>query len=122
MDSPMNKLHYAPEAKNDLADIKEYISGELASPIAAKNTVSRITKRIRNLERFSDMGTPLSSIVGIDTDYRFLVCGHYLAFYRTEGNNVYINRVLYGKRDYVAILFGDLPENEPEQKIALDSD
>jgi len=49
----MNKLHYSSEAKTDLEEIKNYIGVELASPIAAKNTVTKITKRVRSLERFA---------------------------------------------------------------------
>jgi len=30
-----------------------------------------------------------------------------MTFYRTSGNDVYIDRILYGKRDYLKILFGD---------------
>jgi len=110
----MIKIYYTPEAKSDLAGVEESIRVELANPTAAKSTVSGITKRIRNLERFSEMGAPLFSVTGIDSAYRFLVCGHYLAFYRIEGNDIYIDRVLYGRRDYMSILFGDLPQDEEE--------
>ena len=106
----MNKLHYSPEAKNDLVKIGEYIAAELANPTAATNVVSKITKRIRELEKFAEIGAPLSSIINVDTDYRFLVCGNYIVFYRTAANNVWIGRVLYGKRDYLSILFGNLPD------------
>ena len=36
-----------------------------------------------------------------------LVCGDYLAFYRVDGDTVYVDRILYGRRDYMALLFGD---------------
>jgi prevent-host-death family protein len=45
-------------------------------------------------------------------DYRFLVCGSYLAFYHTLAKKVYIDRILYGKRDYIKILFGDSTDTE----------
>ena len=103
------------ESRNDLAAIKEYIGVELANPDAAKNTMVKITKRIRDLKRFAEIGSPLSSIIDIDTDYRFLVCGNYLVFYRAVVNDVYIDRVLYGRRDYLAILFGRaLPDGDME--------
>ena len=44
--------------------------------------------------------------------YRFLVCGSYLIFYHIGGEAVYIDRVLYGRRDYLALLFGDKLEEE----------
>jgi plasmid stabilization system protein ParE len=108
----MAKLHVTPEAQDDLHSIKEYISVELANPGAALNTVSKITKAMRRLIDFPDGGVPLSSVTDIPNNYRFLVCGSYLVFYRHESGNVYIIRVLYGRRDYMKILFGDTPEND----------
>lgn len=43
----------------------------------------------------------------IESDYRFLVSGNYLIFYRACGTEVYIDRVLYGRQDYLRILFDD---------------
>ena len=63
-------------------------------------------KRIRQLADFPDLGAPLSSIIDLEVPYRFLVCGNYIAFYKTDADNVYIIRVLYGKRNYMQILFG----------------
>ena len=34
-----------------------------------------------------------------------LVCGNYLAFYRTDEITDCIDRIIYGKRDYMAILY-----------------
>ena len=110
----MAELHISPEAKDDLQGIKEYIKTELENSVAAVNTVSKIIKSIRGLKDFPDIGTPLSSIVDIPNNYRFLVCGSYLAFYRHEDDYVYVVRVLYGKRDYMKILFGSTVAEEPE--------
>ena len=43
----MYKLKISPKAKDDLTEIKCYISQELSNPQAAVNLVSKITKRIR---------------------------------------------------------------------------
>jgi len=110
----MATLQFSPEAKNDLHDIKEYITVELDSPNAAISTIAKITKSIRTLASFPDRGIPLSSKVDIPNDYRFLVCGNYLAFYRHEGGIVNVIRILYGKRDYISILFGNIQEDTPE--------
>ena len=88
-------------------DIRRYITEELDSPAAAENTLKKILKNIRMLETQPFIGAPLSSIVNIDTHYRFLVCGSYLAFYYVENDDVFIVRILYGRRDYIKILFGD---------------
>lgn len=101
------KIRYSPLAQEDLLSIKEYIGVDLASPQAAKSTVGRITKRIRSLAAAPEIGTPLSAICTVDSDYRFLVCGKYLVFYRYENGVALIVRVLYGGRDYLIALFGD---------------
>ena len=110
----MSNIHYTPEAEDDLIGIKEHITEYLENPVAATNTVAKITKRIRKLEQSPQLGPCLSSIINLDTDYRFLVCSKYLAFYRIYGNDVYIVRILYGRRDYVSIMFGELPSGEIE--------
>ena len=112
----MAKIQYSPKALRDLEEIGDYISGQLQNPIAALNTVNTIQDKIDTLEDFPQLGTLLSAIYNdIDVgDYRFLVCLNYLAFYREEGNTVYIDRVLYGRRDYIKILFGELPQNETD--------
>ena len=110
----MSRIRYTPEAESDLTGIKKYISEQLMNPTAALSTVTKIIKRIRILEQFPELGTKLSSIIDINTDYRFLVCANYLAFYRIDGNDVFIIRVLYGRRDYITVLFGELPQDDIE--------
>lgn len=106
---PMNKLHFAPEAQNDLDEIQTYIAEELDNPQAAQATVGKIIKSIRLLLNHSLAGASLSSIANVDSDYRFLVSGNYMVFYRVNGTNVFIDRVLYGRRDYLRILLADTP-------------
>lgn len=108
----MNNLHLSEKAQNDLAEIKDYITEELGSPNAALITISKITKKIRVLKDQAYIGAPLSSIADTESNYRFLVSGNYLIFYRVYGKDVYIDRILYGRRDYMHILFGDIQTNE----------
>jgi len=102
----MAEIKFSPEALADLKQTRTYISQELCNEQAAINTVSAIMNRIRMLADFPDSGAPLSSIVDIVANYRFLVCGNYTVFYRYERNTVYIVRVIYGRRDFMRILFG----------------
>ena len=110
----MNKIHLSCEAQDDLAEIKSYISTELDNPAAALRTVDRVTKSIRILQTHAGAGALLSSIANVDSDYRFLVSGSYMSFYRVNGSDVYVDRVLYGRRDYLRILFGDAQEEPIE--------
>lgn len=110
-----NKIHYSAEARHDLEDIWEHIEADLCNPAAARRTVNRIMDAVDQLESFSGLGAPLSSVTDVDTDYRYLVTGNYLTFYRVSGSDVYVDRILYGRRDYLRILFGEMPETENPQ-------
>ncbi len=103
----MTEIKFSPEAIADLEQTKAYITEELCNEQAAIGTVAKITKRIRMLSGFPESGAPLSSIVYFETDYRFLVCGNYTVFYRIENHTVKIVRVLYGRRNFIQILFGE---------------
>lgn len=48
----MAEIKFSPEAVNDLLETKRYITEELCSKAAAKNTVGRIMRRIGQLEFF----------------------------------------------------------------------
>lgn len=106
MVSPMNDLHLSIEAQRDLADIKAYITEDLENPQAALSVVTKITKTIRMLRDHALIGASLSSVANVSTDYRFLTSGNYIIFYRAVGKDVFVDRVLYGRRDYLRLLFG----------------
>lgn len=107
-----NKIHYSSESRRDLDDIWDYIVSELQNRSAAERVIDRIMDAVDPLKNFAEMGTLLSSIADVGTDYRFLVSGNYMVFYRVQGNDIYIDRVLYGRSDYMSVLFKDLLREE----------
>lgn len=109
-----NNVYYSPESLNDLNEVWDYIISELCNPDAAQNTVGKIMNVVDHLEDFSEIGAPLSSVTNVESDYRFLISGNYIVFYRISVNNVYIDRILYGRRNYLRILFPDLHPDESE--------
>ncbi len=108
------KIHYTKESRRDLDEIWDYISSELQNISAAERTVNRIMDAVDQLADFAEIGSPLSSIADVNSDYRFLVTGNYLTFYRVQSSNVYVDRVLYGRRDYLRILFGEVQDEEAD--------
>ena len=102
------KIRVTPEALNDLKEIKSYIEKDLSNPIAANNTIKRIIEDYTLLEISPHMGPSLSMKVPFDTDYRFIVSGNYFVFYKVDDEYVSIYRVLYGRRDYLKIIFDDI--------------
>ncbi len=101
----MYNLHIAPIATRGQKSIGKYIAVDFGNPAAAKRLLTKIAKAIRSLETMPGKGAPLSSVIAVETDFRFIVTGNYLTFYRVEGDDVFVERVLYGKRDYTKILF-----------------
>ena len=101
----MIEIRFSPDALDDLQEVKRYITDDLQNETAAGDTVRTIMERIKQLSDFPDMGVPLSSVAMTQSDYRYLICGSYTAFYRYEDKTVYIIRVLYGRRDYMRVLF-----------------
>ncbi len=102
----MAKILFTPDALEDMKEIKAYITDELCSEQSAKNTVEKIMSCVRQLADFPESGAHLSSIISLEVPYRFLVCGNYIAFYKVDGEKVCIIRVLYGRRNFMQILFG----------------
>ena len=104
------KILYSPEALNDLNEIWEYILMDLGNPDAAENVVNKMMDTIDGLEDFPERGTPLSFVAEVESDYRFVLSGNYMAFYRVEEKTVQVDRVLYQGRNYLSVLFGNLSE------------
>jgi plasmid stabilization system protein ParE len=95
-----------------------HIRDELVNPPAAMQVVNIILERNNLLETTPKIGTPLSSIVSIDSDYRFLAAKSYVSFYRfvSGDNTCFIDRILYSKRDCISILFGEtISQNKSDE-------
>lgn len=103
-----HKVFYSSLALRDLDDIWEYITHELQNPRAAEQVATHIVGDIQQLEKFPKLGASLDSLSPVESNYRFLVVGNYIAFYRVEKEDIYIDRILYGRRNYTKILFEDV--------------
>lgn len=101
----MHQLRINPYAKQDLLEIKEYITQELDNPLAAINVISKIVESYEKLKEFPMMGVDLSSRIDVKTDYRYLITGNYIIFYKADDVYVSIYRIIYSRRDYAKILF-----------------
>ena len=102
------------QALHDLDEVWDYISFELQNPQAAEKTVNRILDKVDQLVEFAQSGALLSAVSEVMGEERFLVCDSYMIFYHSEKQEVMIDRVLYGRRDYLRVLFDktELPEQK----------
>jgi len=97
------------EARRDLKGIQEYISEEKESPQTALKVIENILDKIEGLIRLPNSGTLLAGKVNFPTNYRFKRASGYLIFYRYENSQIFVDRIIHEKRNYIAILF---PEPE----------
>lgn len=100
------KVKFSPEAMSDLDEIWEYISAVLKDPVAADRTVNGILDKTDLLAEQPMIGAPLYFENSLNSGYRYLIYKNYMAFYRLSSDAVYVDRVIYGKRDYMRLLFG----------------
>ena len=106
----MAKAVFTPMARQDLVEPGDYIAHRLHNHSAARNLIRKIKAAVKDLEQFPYSGTPLE-VSGVHILYRYVICGSYMIFYHISEETVWIDRILYGRRDYLAILFGsELPE------------
>lgn len=98
-------IKYTPAAIADLQELKDYISKTLHNPKAAQRITKSILDQCSNLKTHPQLGMSLAAKTGVDTDLRYLICEHYLAMYRVEGDLILIARILDGRTDYMRVLF-----------------
>lgn len=115
MPNTMTKIVFSPEARQDLSETGDYIAYRLRNKSAARHLLTRIQDTVMSLSQFPESGTPLV-LSSPNIAYRYLICGSYMLFYYISENVVHIDRILYGRRDYLAILFGDEFSEESESK------
>ena len=99
-----NKILYSPLALQDLTDTFNYIANVLNNASAAEATIKGILAKINALKEFPLIGAKLIFESNIDSGYRYICYKNYIAFYRTQANIIYIDRILYQKRDYLRLL------------------
>ena len=103
----MVEVTISPLARADMREIADYIEHRLQNPSAALNIIRRLRTAILSLGSYPEMGSPLLVSDKLDCPYRYLVCGNYMVFYHVSNDAVRIDRVLYGRRDYLTILFSE---------------
>ena len=96
-------LVYSPLSRRDLDEIFDYISRELENPVAAHETVNAILDGAESLEGFPFVGSLVEGIPFLK-EYRFLPVRNYLIFYRVTESQIFVDRILYKKRDYSQLL------------------
>jgi toxin ParE1/3/4 len=91
----------APEAEADLDDIWVYIACESGNTTIADRLVDTITDRFFLLAEHPRLGR---SRIDLRPGMRSFLTGNYVILYRIDRADVFILRVLHGRRDIEASL------------------
>lgn len=96
------KVKIYPSAQRDLRDIVDYLN--TLSPSAALRYYDKLTEEIASLSTMPERCPRLRDLALAAKGYRYLIVENYLIFYVVSGGTVQIRRILYGRRDYRALL------------------
>lgn len=96
------KVKIYPAAKQDLLDIVDYLN--TLAPDAALRYYDLLTEQIASLSQLPERCPHPKDLALAAKGYRYLVVKKYLVFYVVAGDTVQIRRILYGRRDYGALL------------------
>jgi addiction module RelE/StbE family toxin len=99
-------LQIMPMAEEDLDGIFDYITNKLEAPVAANRLMEKIEKSILSLKNSPRIGSKCRDETLNKKGYRKLMVDNYIAFYlvNDEDRTVIIMRIMYGRRNYTALL------------------
>ena len=97
-------IFYSPLARQDLDEIFDYVAYELENPSSATETINAILDAAESLEDFPFIGSPVQDLPFFVDEYRFIGARNYLIFYRVTDSRIFVDRILYKRRDYLPLL------------------
>lgn len=96
------KVRLYPAAEQDLLDIIDHLN-TLSHDVALRY-YDRLVEEIASLDHMPERCPRPKDMALAAKGYRCLTVGNYLVFYVVSGEYVQIRRILYGRRDYRALL------------------
>ena len=96
------KVRIYPAAERDLLEVIDYLN--TLSPQTALKYYDLLTEQIAGLSFMPERCPWPKDLALIAKGYRYLIVKDYLVFYKVVGDTVQIHRILYGRRDYQALL------------------
>jgi toxin ParE1/3/4 len=91
-------LTFSPLAEDDLSRIEDYVGRD--SPERALSFIARLRGRCAKIAAFPE-AAPLRPEVG--EGIRMVPFGRYLIFYKADGRDILIVRIVHGARDYSSL-------------------
>lgn len=99
------RISYSPAARRDLDRIEAEVLSASRDWDTAVKYISDLMDLISSYCEYPLSASPLYFENGF-TGYYYLVFKAYLIFFRVRENRLLVERILYGKSDYMRSLFG----------------
>jgi len=100
------KIRYSPTARDDLRELRRYITSEFGAAVAAKST-EKIVSDISSLKRHPALMRPLADKIERPSPYYYFPCGkHSIAILAAAEDVISVVRILDGRTDYATTVFG----------------
>lgn len=96
-------IKYSPKALLDLNQVFLEVYQASKDEGITNKYINELLDKINDISSFIESSSPLN-YKELFTGYRFIVYKSYIAFYRYEDNTIFVDRILYIKRDYFNIL------------------
>ncbi len=101
----MKKVEYSQIVRRKLKNLRARLTSEFGAEVSRKS-VKQITDAARGLEDFEEKGISVSSMYGIECDYRYVYTGRNYLFYRIESDKIIIAEMFDEREDFMYKLFG----------------
>ena len=101
----MKKVEYSQIVRRKLKNLRTRLTSEFGAEVSRKS-VKQITDAARVLEDFEEKGISVSSMYGIECDYRYIYTGRNYLFYRIESDKIIIAEMFDEREDFMYKLFG----------------
>ncbi len=101
----MKKVEYSQIVRRKLKTLGARLTREFGVEVSRKS-VKQITDAVRGLEDFEEKGISVSSMYGIECNYRYIYAGRNYLFYRIEKDKIIIAEMFDEREDFMYKLFG----------------
>ena len=101
----LKKVEYSQSVRRKLKNLKTHLTTEFGAEVSRK-FIKQITDAARGLGNFEEKGILVSSMYGIECDYRYIYVGHNYLFYRIEMEKIIIVEMFDEREDFMYKLFG----------------
>lgn len=103
--SNLREIEYSKIVRTKLMNLRIELTTEYGD-IFSKKVIGKMTKAVRSLEIYCDMGIRISDEYEVETDYRYIFVNHNYFIYRYDDKRVIIVNMFNENEDFMMKLFG----------------